>query len=225
MRNSIFSWPDGAGWLVFSGRGDFARGQTENVDSRLLTQSAADGALVYIWAAGDFDTAEQYLSYLTDLGGRSGYPLDIISEDDDTIRNLLSDAGVIILGDGPDLDRLSNGLRGPAGEAILQAYVHGAAVMGTGVGAEVMGQWIIHAASQQARPGLGWLQNALIGACRVESQAAASIRQDVLKNYPLAYSIEIGSDSALALSPFGEIDVWGDRKIAISLGQSYTQHE
>ncbi len=225
MRNSIFQWPDGAGWLIFSGRGDFIRGGTESVDSRMLTQSAADGALVYIWAASDLDTAESYLNYLTDLGARSGYPTDIISEDDDTIRNLLSDAGVVIIGDGPDTDRLLNGLRGPAGEAILRAYSHGATVMGTGAGAEVMGQWFAHIASGQARTGLGWLQNALVGATRAESRAAGLIRQETLKNHPLAYSIEIGPDSALALSPFGEVDLWGDKKVAISLGQSYTQQE
>lgn len=224
MRNSIFQWPDGAGWLIFSGRGDFIRGETESVDSRMLTQSAADGALVYIWAASDLDVAEQYLNYLTDLGARSGYPIDIISEDDDTIRNLLSDAGVVIIGDGPDRDRLLNGLRGPAGEAILQAYIRGAAVLGTGAGAEVLGQWFAHTPSGQARNGLGWLQNAMVSALGTATETTV-IRQEILKNHPLAYSIELGPDSALALSPFGDVDLWGDKKIAISLGQGYTQQE
>ena len=87
MQSSIFQWPDGAGWFVLSGGGDFQKGESENIDSSMILRSAADGALAYIWAASDLDTAENYLTYIADLGGRSGYPVDIVSEDDASLAS------------------------------------------------------------------------------------------------------------------------------------------
>ena len=220
MQSSIFQWPDGAGWFVLSGGGDFQKGESENIDSSMILRSAADGALAYIWAASDLDTAENYLTYVADLGGRSGYPVDIVSEDDDSLTSQLGDAGVIVVGDGNQGMRLYNAMHGPAIQAILSAYKNGALILGVGVGAEIFGSWFLRGAADPL-PGFGWLSNALLQV-HPAHPSTHKVRQGILRQEPLAYSVEMGRDSALALGPEGQVELWGKRQIAVSLGKSYS---
>lgn len=219
MRSSIFQWPDGAGWFVLSGGGDFRKGESESVDSSVILRSAADGALAYIWAASDLDTAEHFLTYIADLGGQSGYPVDIVSEDDATLNSQLGEAGLIVVGDGNQGTRLYNALHGPAIQAILSAYLNGALVMGVGVGAEVFGSWFLRGDADPL-PGFGWLSNALLQV-HPPHPATQKPRRELFQREPLAYSVEMGRDSALALGPQGQVELWGKRQIAVSLGQGY----
>jgi hypothetical protein len=219
MRSSIFQWPDGAGWLVLSGGGNFRKGESEGVDTRMILRGAADGALAYVWAASDLDTAEHYLTYIADLGGRSGYPVDIVSEDDASLNSQLGEAGLIVVGDGNQGMRLYNALHGPAIQAILAAYLNGALIMGVGVGAEVFGSWFLRG-GDDPRPGFGWLSNALLQVSPAHPTTHKP-RRELFQREPLAYSVELGQDSALALGPEGQVELWGKRQIAVSLGQGY----
>lgn len=223
MRSSIFQWPDGAGWFVLSGGGDFQQGESEDVDTRMLLRSAADGGLAYIWAASDLENAEHFLTYVADLGGRSGYPVDIISEDDATLNSQLGEAGVIVVGDGSQGMRLYNAMHGPAIQAILTAFANGALVMGVGVGAEIFGSWFLRGEAEPL-PGFGWLSNALLQ-IHPPHPSTHRVRHDLLQREPLAYSVELGHNSALALGPEGQVELWGKRQIAVSLGQGYGAHK
>lgn len=220
-QTSIFQWQEGFGWLVLSGGGDFLTGESEAVDTRMLSRSAADGGLAYIWAAGDLTAAEQYLQYLDDLGGPSSYLVDVVAEDDAALESLLGEAGIIVIGDGPQADRLYNGLSGVGIKALATAFRRGALVMGIGAGAEVFGQWRLRPASQGVQPGFDWLTSAAILTGNLDNAERRTLK-GLLRAQPLTYGLGIGAGSALALGPEGQIESWGMSQIAVSLGQGYS---
>lgn len=224
LQSSIFRWRAGAGWLVLSGGGKTYRENTEAIDTRMLSRSAADGPLVYINAANpNADEAEAYLSYLTDLGGRSGYVIDVISEDDLTLQKQLGEAGIIVIGNGPDSERLINGLRGAAITGIELAYQQGALVMGIGAGAEVFGQWILGRtpAPPSWQDGFGWVGQAAILAGMPTDVQKSSLQQ-LLQTVPDAFGLTVWAGSALVLGPERQIELWGNQQISITLGSAYS---
>lgn len=224
-QSSIFRWREGAGWLVLSGGGDFTTGETEAIDARILTRSSADGALVYINAANtDANAAEQYLTYLGDLGGRTSFTLDVVTEDDITLKTQLSEAGVIIIGDGPDSTRLFNSLHGAAIEGIERAFSQGALIMGSGIGAALFGEWVLSLEGAAPADGFGWLaQAAVIGGTATPPEKQKL--QGLLQGNPFAYGLGIWPGSALSLGPDGGVELWGKQQISISLGKAYTVQE
>ncbi|MBN2472262.1 MAG: hypothetical protein JXN59_16175 [Anaerolineae bacterium] len=225
LQSSIFQWHNGAGWLVLSGGGDFTTGETEAIDARMLTRSAADGALVVIHAAADDPTgAEQYLTYLSDLGGRSGYSVDIVTEDDDTIKQALGEAGMIVISDGPNRTQLFNSLHGAAIEGITQAYARGALVMGNGIGAAVFGQWVLGLPASPPADGFGWLANSAVLAAPLQAAEKQQL-QGLLHSTPTAFGLGIWPGSALVLGPERQVELWGRQQISISLGQAYSVQE
>jgi hypothetical protein len=226
QHSSIFQWRQGAGWLVFSGGGAYLKGETETVDMAALTRSAADGALIYVGAASDNgDDAEQYLAYLGELGGRSGYTLDIVAEDDDSLRTQLSEAGIIIIGDGLLAVRLRNSMHGAVIEGIERAYAQGALVMGIGIGAALFGEWVVDLPGDApAESGFAWLANvAILSGTPGDSQRQRL--QAILHANPTAFGLGIWPGSALTLGPEGQVELWGKRQISISLGQAYSVRE
>ncbi|NPV67998.1 MAG: type 1 glutamine amidotransferase-like domain-containing protein [Anaerolineae bacterium] len=224
IQSSIFEWRQGAGWLVLSSGGRFMDGETEAIDTRMLSRSAADGALVYIGAADEPETAEQFLMYLGDLGSRSGYAIDIIAEDDASLKAHLGEAGIIVIGDGPQHARLYNGLQGAALEGILRAYENGALIMGIGFGAELFGQWILRPSPLAPYSGFTWLANAAI-LTGVPELAQKRTLQDLLHKRPVTYGLNIRPGSALTFGPDGQVELWGTEQIIISLGQAYSIRE
>lgn len=224
-QSSIFQWREALGWLVLSGGGDYLKGETEAIDARMLTRGAADGPLVYINAADpDLEAAEQYLTYLDDLGGRSGYIIDIISEDDVTLKTKLGEAGVIIIGDGPDRSRLFNSLHGAAIEGIEQAFEQGALIMGIGIGATVFGEWVLSLDSDNTADGFSWLTRAAIIGGTPSPEEKLKLKA-LLHSNPIAYGLGIWAGSALTLGPAGNVELWGNQQISISLGKAYTVHD
>jgi hypothetical protein len=211
---NVIRWRDGAGWLVMCGGGDFASGETGEVEAEALTRVQPGDPIAYIWAAGDVETADKHLAELDDLGGPTGYLVDILTEDDDTLRQQLSAAGLIVIGDGPNLKALRSGLLGAALEAIGEAFERGAVILGMGQSAALLGSWL------ENLEGIAWVEGAIIVTNYERSDQPAHLRQ-LLLNHPKAYGLGIGSGSALALGPNGEVESWGERKITITLGKSF----
>jgi hypothetical protein len=221
FQSSIFRWRSGAGWLVLSSGGSFEAGITEAIDMRMLTRGAAGGPLVYIGAAHNAEMTEPYLTYLNDLGGPVNYAVDIIMEDDETLEKQITEAGIVIIGDGPDYQRLYNGMHGAAIKALQIAYERGALVMGAGIGADLFGQWVI---KHQMSPGFGWLANSAV-LSGIPDDATKQALQSLLYQEPTAYGLGIRPGSALAFGPNSTVELWGKQQIAISLGQAYSVQE
>ena len=123
--NSVLTWRSGNGWLVLSGGPD----SLSEIRAQALTRMTLVGGAAYISLDDDDDDV---LEDLGELGGPTGYLVNVLLEDDDTIRARLKEAGLVLLPDNVDPEVLRSALMGAAVEAILDAFERGA---GGGAGA------------------------------------------------------------------------------------------
>lgn len=214
---SIFRWRDGTGWLVIAGGGDFLANETLDIDAQVLGRTISFGPLALIWAAGDDEQADRYLEHLDDLGGRTGYLIDIVTEDDDAIDSQLSEAGIIVLCDGPNLQRLKNALSGAALTAMAKAYANGATIYAQGRTAAVLGSWA-NLKDEALQPGLSWIEDAII-LPGYDADQAEKLKQWV-QDEPDSYGIGLGKGAAIALSPEGAMEIWGESRVTVVLGKN-----
>lgn len=213
--NNVLRWPDGQGWLILSGGND---GQSE-VRAQTLERAAADGGVVYL-SLGSLESAESALEDMEDLGAGAGYLVDLLVEDDETIKGRVGEAGIIVIQGGHDAEGVRSSLLGAAIEGIRAAFERGAFVLAEGVCAAAFGDWIIRA-SGEAAPGLGWLEYGLI-VPGVTAVAASSEAQTLFRQQAAAIAVGIGIGSALALGPNGEVELWGRRQVTVALGTAFS---
>jgi len=219
---NIFRWRPGRGWLVLSGGGAMDTDDNQEIDAQMLGVTHSLGPIAYIWAASDLETADQHLDLLGELGARTGFLVDILSEDDETLVTQLSEAGVIIVGDGPQQERLRDALIDAAAlQAIGDAFTRGATVYAVGRSAALLGAQTVE--NGRLIPGLKWITSALVmpGYSAEGSQAL----RDWLIQMPDGFGLGLGPGAALALGPQNEVEVWGNRAVTIFLGQQYQSEE
>jgi hypothetical protein len=213
-HNNVLRWQDGRGWLIFSGGV-----VVSDIRADALARSSADGGIAYVSLGGQVALGEAALDDMEDLGGPSGYLVDIMTEDDHTIQSKLADAGIVVIEGEADVEDLRSSLIGAAADGIQTAFQNGAVVLVEGSAATVFGAWVLFA-SGELTSGLEWLENGLIvpGITSISESAAA---QDVLLRQPAAIAVGIGEGAALALGPDGEVETWGTRQVTIALGREY----
>lgn len=215
---NVIRWRDGEGWLVLSGGGDSGTESTVNVvdvETLALSRIQWGEPVAYIWAGGDIEVADKHLAALEDLGAPTGYLVDVLTEDDDTIRAQLTEAGMIVLGDGADVEVLRSGMVGVAVESMAEAFERGAVILGIGGGAAVLAE-IVNGTRNSG--GLGWLEGGMV-IPHIENEAQAALLRQMLQDHPAAYALGIGTGSALALGPDGQVETWGNRQIVVTLGR------
>jgi hypothetical protein len=215
-KANVIRWRDGEGWIVLSGGGDFDSADSGHIEASALAKIQAGDPVAYIWAAGDIERADEHLTALYDLGAPTGYLVDILTEDDDSLRNQLKEAGLIVLGDGPNLKALRSALPGVALDTIAAAHDEGAVILGIGAGAVVLG------AVAGDKNGIGWVENALITPAYENASVSLSMRQ-TLEQQPDLYGIGISTGSALMLGPNGEVEALGNKQVTIALGRTLTK--
>lgn len=213
----IFRWRSGQGWLVLAGGGPWHTDANFALESQLLSHTHAGGPVAYIWAASDAETADRHLDALGDMGARTGYLVDIMTETDDTLHTQLIEAGIVILGDGPNPLNLLDGLVGPAMAAIEEAYERGATIYAPGHSAALMGTHIL--GDGEVLDGFGWLTRAFVVPYHT-TEIAPALRESLL-HYPSSYGAGLAEGAGLALGPRGQVEVWGNQQVTISLGQQY----
>jgi hypothetical protein len=215
---NVFRWRDGGGWLVLSGGGTWDSDDNASVEAAMLTHTHSQAPIAYIWAAGDVEAADRHMDALRELGARTGYLVDILTEDDQTLARQLSEAGVIILGDGPRRGVLRNALTGTALRSIEEAFDRGATLYAVGQAAAVLGADVVQDDGIVA--GFNWLAQSLI--LPDYSGAQAARMHSWLIQHPGGYGLGLGQGAALAFGPRGELEVWGNAAaITISLGRDY----
>lgn len=202
---SVFNWRDGRGWLVFSG------GWDDDIRALALARDAADGGVACVALSGDSD---ELLDDISDLGALSSFIVDLFGEEDHSIQDKLSQAGMIIITGGSSPQDVRGALQGVALEAIATAFQNGAIILLEDMSAMAFGAWII---GDEIEQGLGWLEGAVLTG--VNNAAAYAI--PVFETQPSAIAVAIMSGSALALGPDGQIESWGQREVTIALGPTY----
>lgn len=208
-QQSVFRWRDGRGWLVL------ANGPSSEIRGMALTRSAADGAVACVAIEG-VAAADALLEDLEDLGAPSGFIVDLQSEDDDTIRDQLANAGLVVVTAGVGPNDVRSALMGAAIEGIGTAYAQGAVVLLEGGAACAVGDHLYDSAAQ----GLGWFAHALLMPdARIEGVEAAA--RELLASAPDAYALMIGAESAAVFGGDGQVEMWGERRVTLLLGAQY----
>ncbi|MGV2434724.1 MAG UNVERIFIED_CONTAM: hypothetical protein LVT10_07390 [Anaerolineae bacterium] len=90
---NLFEWKDGAGGLIFSGYPNVS----SSVRPTVLERVHADGGVAYVCMDGDIHATEQVLEDFQELGAPSGYVVDLLADDDDTLYRRSVEAGLIVL--------------------------------------------------------------------------------------------------------------------------------
>lgn len=215
--HSVFRWLDGRGWLVLSGAGSpSSEVDLSEIRAKALGRAAADGAAAVVYL-GEASGADALLDDIEDLGAPSGYLVDIVTEDDETIRNRLSEAGVIVVSGASSSAAARAVLLGAAEDGIRAAYENGAIILVEGAASGAFGAYMLDR-DGTVSAGLGWLMDALI------LPSLASIGQaalPVLNVHPEAVGVGIGNGAALALGGDGEVEIWGARRVSVALGSAY----
>jgi hypothetical protein len=181
-----------------------------------LGVAAADGGIAYLATRGVDAAAEQVLADMEDLGARSGYLVDVLTEDDTVIRDKLTEASMIVIGADASVTNVRSAVLGAAIGGIQQAFENGAVVLAEGASATVFGAWIL-LDNGQITSGFEWLRQGLI-VPGVSSVANAPETRLVMEAHPAVVAIGIGAASALALGPDDEVEIWGEGQVSIAPG-------
>lgn len=214
---TLLSWKQGRGWLVFSGGDDV----TSEIRAQVLSRAKPAGGVVYISFADD--GGDSLLDDMDDLGAPPGYMVDVEYESAETIVEQLQPASVVVIEVGSNLDTLIDALTDPVQAGLIEAYNRGAIILVEGLAVNVFGRWAVSDTGHVVE-GLNWVANAFIepNASGVEGSRTV---QMILQEYDEAIAVSIEAGSALALGPAGEIELWGDQQVTISLGRGYTQND
>ena len=219
-RAGPLQWRSGEGWLVLAGGGSWSENETGEVDAAALGWAGFDRPLAVLPTAGVATTrAEALLDYYADLGGPHGYVVPIFDAAGAQLSEncqLLEDAGLIYVADGPDTLNLVRALReSPALEAMARAFDQAAVILGMGAGAEALGAWIDDPEAQdRAQPGLGWLPNVIV-APRFQGTEAAHPLRRLLDVKPNCLGLGIPEQTALGLGPAGEVENVGPGQVTV----------
>ena len=205
---SVFRWLDGSGWLILAGSG------LEEVRAYALSRAAADGAVAVM--AENPGIADAVLADLEDLGAPAGYIVDAVTEPDDDIQAKVGEAGFIVVHADTDPDSVRSLIAGAAVQAMESAFQNGAVVLVEGTAAQTLGAWIL--SDGTVPDGFGWLAGAVIelGPPPVGGEALA-----VLEHHPDGLAMVLAEDAALAFGPDGQVELWGSRRVAVTLGAAW----
>ena len=202
---SVFRWRDGRGWLVLAGA------PQDEIRGHALSRAAADGAVAVVALTAAY--ADETLADLEDLGAPAGYLVDVIAEPDEDIVVKIGEAGVVVISAAGDPDELRSALTGAAMQALDQAFQNGAVVLAEGAAAQAMGAWLL--SDGFTSDGFAWLEDAVIelGPPPVGGDALA-----LLESHPEGLAMTMAEDAAVAFGPDGQVELWGSRRVAVTLG-------
>jgi cyanophycinase-like exopeptidase len=223
-RAGPLQWRAGTGWLVLAGGGSWRENETGDVDAAVLGWADLDRPMAVVPAAGSSTVnAEALLDYYADLGGPHGYVVPIFDAAGAQLQDncdLLEEAGLIYIADGPELVGLVRALRtSPAMEASTRAFESGAVIIGMGAGAAALGAWVAEPADRdsdmtRAEPGLAWLNNIIL-APHFEGTEDAHRLRHLLSLKPNCLGMGIPDRVALGLGPCGEVENVGSGQVTV----------
>lgn len=208
--NLVLRWESGAGWLILSGGPD----ALSDIRAEALSRMIPDGEIIYIGV--DEAAADDLIEDMGELGATTGFLVNVLIEDDNSIASHLSNAALVVIPAEIDPRDLHSVLQGAAIKAIREAYQRGAVILIEGDSSAVFGH--LYVVDGMGYEGFGWLQSALIvpGVTSINESAVA---QDVLAADAAALAVGVGMGSALALGPQGQVETWGHREVTLALGR------
>lgn len=205
----MLNWPESRGWLVLSGMPD----ALSDIRALALTKIYAEGGVAYIGL--DDDDYDDLMDDMGELGAPTGYLVNIMTEDDVTIKDRLEHAAMVFLPDEYPPEALHAALRGIALEGIKAAYERGAVIMAEGASIGLFG--MLFMADEIAREGFNWLEDSLI-VPNVSSITQSDMAQKLLATDSVKMAVGVGAGSAMVLGPAQQIETWGAREVTLVFG-------
>ncbi|MFZ4826232.1 MAG: hypothetical protein ACOYLB_02650 [Phototrophicaceae bacterium] len=211
---NLFEWKDGAGGLIFSGYPN----ASSSVRPTVLERVHSDGGVAYVCMDGDIQVTEQVLDDFQELGAPSGYVVDLLADDDDTLYQRLVEASLIVLSSTRLHPALSHAyLLGAAIKGLEVAYQGGASLYVEGGAVSAFGK-LLATDHNEVIHGFDWLKNALLVATHPNLGDFEKDMRAILDTEPFIMHLKLGMDSAIAFAPSGEFSLMGNREITMSLG-------
>lgn len=213
-------WRTGAGWLMLAGGGRWEENETGALDGAALGWANLDQPMALLPTAGSSTTKDELLlDYYADLGAPNGYivPIfDAAGARQTENCHLLEQAGLIYVGDGPDVLGLVRVLRESlALQALARAFDGGAVIVGMGAGAIALGAWAADPAEpERAEPGWGWLPEIIVETHFTGTETAGRLRS-LLDAQPDCLGLGIPEQAALALGPAGQVESVGQGQVTV----------
>lgn len=208
--DQVLNWIPGAGWLVLSG----GRTTLSEIRANVLSRAKPDGGVAYIGLS--VDDAEDVMDDMAELGAPTGYLVNVMTEDDETITDQITDASIIVISGDYDPQTLLSGLFGAAAKAIQSAYEGGTIVLAEGGAVSTFGQ-VLPFYPGRLGDGLKWVTDAVIipGVTSVNQSTEA---RAALETHTAKIAIGIAEGSALVLGPGGQVETWGGKQVTVGLG-------
>ncbi len=210
-QQQALSWSAGSGWLVLSGDPD----SLGDIRAQALSRVYREGHLTYIGTSED--DYDDFMDDMGELGAPTGYLVNVLQEDDNTIRNMIGQASMVILSGDLPATELKSVLIGPGLEGIKQAYDAGAVILAEAEAAKVFGAMFANA-QDRISEGFDWVNKAVIVPSH-ESITESTSAHALLTAKEVQVAIGLGIGSALVLGPNGEVETWGEA-VSIVLGGS-----
>ncbi len=210
-EHSVLKWLDEPGWLILSGGVD----PLSDLRAQAISRIVSEGGIAYI--ALDDDDLDDLIDDMGELGAPTGFIINVMTEDDQTIRAMLEHAAMVFLPGIYDLTDLHSSLLGAAIEGILAAYQDGAVIFAEGQAVSLFGS-SFRSAEGVLLQGFGWVEDTLI-LPGVSSIAESNTAQIALAEQQARIVIGLEEESALVLGPQGHIERWGDGNITVALGE------
>lgn len=213
-------WPDGEGWLVLLGGGDWTRGETDLVDAQVLSIANLDRPMVVLLSDGTRSEADGLLDHYTLLGGPGGeaFVLSEMTRADlhaPKLLELLQEAGLLVLGGENPLPLIRNLHQTPALDAIRRGLttLQALTIVGMGGAAAVLGKWAIGPAPDYLQAiGMDFLQNTVVEPHFTRTEDSIVLR-NINQLGPGILGLGIPDSTALAFGPQGQVETWGPGQV------------
>ncbi len=223
-------WLDGEGWLVMLGGGDWRKGETDQVDARLLTLANLDRPMMVLLAEGPRLLAEDILEHYFAMGGPGGMAFTLAEMTRDQLQaseflTFLQEAGILYLGGENPLPLVHNLHNTLAFQAMVEGFssLQGLTLIGEGAGAAALGRWVFtpQPPHQQAM-GLGFVMNAIV-APHFTSAKDSPILRALPQLGENLLGLGVPNGTALALGPQGQVETWGEGEVTAIVSATATQ--
>lgn len=206
----ILRWQDGAGWLILSGGND----SLSEIRAMALSRAKSNGSVAYIGLHEDDN--EDIIDDMADLGAPTGYLVNIRTEDDDTIKQRIEDASLIVISDEYDPEIMYSALVGIAIDTLREAYENGKVILVEGRQIGLFGKlFLIN--DDTPKDAFNFVENTLILA-DVVSLGDSALAIELLEARLATIALGVGVGSALVLGQGRQVETWGKQQVSIALG-------